>query len=188
MFKISLFTSAVLVLKSNLKIVLCKICGVKLKVKSVISLISLHSVIRTFNNGQIQIGYKSTISSNSEITARGGKIIIGEKCFINRNSIISSHEMIKIGNNVTIGPGVYIYDHDHDGKGGYITNKISIGNGVWIGAGCIILKGITIGDNAVIGAGTLVCNSIPENTTVVQKRNTVYIERKRKSESHFNMY
>ena len=69
----SLITNAVLVLQSNFKIVLCKICGVKLKVKSVISLISLHSVIRTFNNGQIQIGYKSTVSSNSEITARGGE-------------------------------------------------------------------------------------------------------------------
>lgn len=69
----NLFINAIKVLKSNFKIVLCKICGVNLKVKSIISLISFHSTVKTFNNGQIQIGYKSAVSPNSEITARGGE-------------------------------------------------------------------------------------------------------------------
>lgn len=40
---------------------------------------------------------------------------------------------------------------------------ISIGNNVFIGANCIILKGVTIGDNCVIGAGSIVTKDIPSN-------------------------
>ena len=47
MFKMNLFINAIKVLKSNFKIVLCKICGVNLKVKSIISLISFHSTVKT---------------------------------------------------------------------------------------------------------------------------------------------
>ncbi len=33
---------------------------------------------------------------------------------------------------------------------------ISIGNNVFIGAGCIILPGVKIGDNVIVGAGSIV--------------------------------
>lgn len=39
--------------------------------------------------------------------------------------------------------------------------RISIGNGVWIGAGAIVLKGVTIGDGAVVGAGAVVTKDVP---------------------------
>ena len=38
---------------------------------------------------------------------------------------------------------------------------ISVGEHVWIGNGCRILKGGTIGDGCVIGAGSLVTKSLP---------------------------
>ena len=85
--------------------------------------------------------------------------------------------MIKIGNNVTIGPGVYIYDHDHDGKGGYITKSIVIEKDVWIGAGCIILKGVRIGAGAVIAAGSVITKNVPPQNILLQKRNVEYIKR-----------
>lgn len=105
-------------------------------------------------------------------------IRVGDKCFINRNCLIAAHEKIDIGNDVTIGPGTYIYDHDHDGKDGYITKPVKIGNNVWIGAGCIILKGVMIGDNAVIAAGAVVTKNVDADTTIYQKRTTVTMERK----------
>ena len=40
---------------------------------------------------------------------------------------------------------------------------VRIGNGVWIGAGAVILPGVTIGDYAVIGAGSIVTKDIPAN-------------------------
>jgi len=44
----------------------------------------------------------------------------------------------------------------------------TIGNGVFIGAGVIILGGITIGDNVTIAAGARVVNDIPANVTYLE--------------------
>ena len=41
------------------------------------------------------------------------------------------------------------------------SEKIVIGNDVWIGYGCIILGGCTIGDGVIIAAGSLVLEDIP---------------------------
>ena len=99
--------------------------------------------------------------------------MIGNSCFINRNCMIVAHEKIEIGDGTTIGPNVCIYDHDHDGEGGYKTKPVIIGKNVWIGAGCILLKGINIGDNAVKGAGTIVTTSIPSETTAYNEQKLI---------------
>lgn len=39
--------------------------------------------------------------------------------------------------------------------------NIEIGNDVWFGASCLVLKGVTIGSGAVIGAGAVVTKDIP---------------------------
>lgn len=101
---------------------------------------------------------------------QGGVLSLGSKCFVNRNCIIASHERIKIGDNVKIGPGTYIYDHDHAGPNKYKTKPINIEDNVWIGAGCIILKGVTIGKNAVISAGSVIVKDVPANAVVIQKK------------------
>lgn len=166
----SLLSKVFIVIKSNIKILACKIVGVHLHSASIISIVALNSTIRTFGKGKVKIGYRSTIRPNTELTARDGLIQIGDGCFVNRNCIIAAHEKIEIGNNVTIGPGTYIYDHDHDGKGGYIIKPVTIEEGVWIGAGCIILKGVTVGKNSVIAAGTVVTKDVPANMVLYQKR------------------
>ncbi|MCH4017747.1 MAG: hypothetical protein LKE74_04740 [Prevotella sp.] len=38
---------------------------------------------------------------------------------------------------------------------------IVIGNDVWLGANCLILKGVTIGARTIIGAGSVVTKDIP---------------------------
>ena len=78
---------------------------------------------------------------------------------------------ITIGNNCLFGENVKIYDHDHIfnrqtaiNKQGFKCKEIKIGNNVWIGSNCTILKGVTIGDNSVIGAWTIVRSDIPSET------------------------
>lgn len=126
---------------------------------------------------EVLFGEYNTVRRNSNLTARGkGKLLIGNNCFFNYNNTITAHELIKIGNYVTIGPNVCIFDHDHsfkDGKQEFVCEKIVIEDHVWIGAGCIILKGVTIGKGSVIAAGTVVTKDVPPYTVALQKRNTM---------------
>lgn len=125
----------------------------------------------------VRIGKLSKIRANSEVYANGGEIIVGQNCFVNKFCMIISHEKIVIGDGTTIGPHTCIYDHDH-GFGinnQYNTASINIGSKVWIGAGCIILKGVTIGDCAIIAAGSVVTKDVPSNTVFLQKKIGEYI-------------
>lgn len=145
--------------------------GCKVKYNFV-NLVSPGATLQTKGNSRITIGRKSTVRKNTELSATNGMISIGNNVFVNRNCLIVAHERITIGEGTTIGPGTFIYDHDHDGKGGFTTKSVSIGCNAWIGAGCIILKGVTIGENAVVGAGTVVTHDVAPNSTVYQKRIT----------------
>ena len=120
----------------------------------------------------IEIDKESSVRIDGSVTLRSGSLLAGRKqarivvkgsIFINRNCYIVAHEGITIGNGVTIGPSCCIVDHDHDtsNKGKMVTAPISIGDNVWIGANCVVLKGISIGKGAIIGAGSIVTKDVP---------------------------
>jgi acetyltransferase-like isoleucine patch superfamily enzyme len=78
---------------------------------------------------------------------------------------------ITIGSHVNCGVNVSIWDtdfhpldfmarRDHD-ISRIQSEEISIGNDVFIGAQCIVLKGVHIGDRSIIGAGSVVTKDIP---------------------------
>ena len=120
----------------------------------------------------LAIDHKDRIEEGGLVAVReNASIVLGENVFINRNCTIVAHSKITIGRGVQIGPNVCIYDHDHDTKnrGEVISSPVNIGDNVWIGAGCLILKGFSIGSNATIGAGCVVTRNVPENCTMIQK-------------------
>ena len=104
---------------------------------------------------------------------RGSELIIGDNVGISQTALIS-HCSLRIGNNVKIGGGSCIYTTDFHSldpdvriSNEDIINRKSapvvIGDNVFIGAKCIILKGVTIGENSIVGAGSVVTKSIPAN-------------------------
>lgn len=138
---------------------------------NVINLVSPLSNLLTRGNSKIVLGKKCVIRKYTELTTNDCAIInIGDNVFINRNCMLVAHKSISIGTGTTIGPNVIIYDHDHDGKGGFISSPVVIGRNVWIGAGVIILRGCSIGDNSIIAAGSIVTKDINKNTKFHQKR------------------
>lgn len=167
-----LIYNGVLVLSSDLFLVIRRMLGCRVKFP-LLSIVSPMSSLKTRNKGSISLGKKTCIRSNSEVSTNQGIISLGNNCFVNKNCMIIAHEKIVIEDNVTIGPNTVIYDHDHDGNGEYLTNPVHIGKNVWIGAGCIILKGTTIGENTVVGAGSIITKDIPPNTRFYQKRENV---------------
>src|SRR4030066_923022 len=80
---------------------------------------------------------------------------IGKGFFIDHGMGVVIGETTEIGNNVTIYQGVTL--------GGTSLQKVkrhpTLGNGVVVGAGAILIGDITIGDNTKIGAGSVVVTS-----------------------------
>lgn len=139
----------------------------------------------------VSIGKKSTLRLGKTVRAHsgcrfasvaGGDLRIDANCRFNYNCAVVCRHSIHIQKGVEFGPNVLIYDHDHDfrAKGGLKAGKfknapVVIGENTWIGANVVILRGTTIGKNCVIGAGCVIRGDIPDNTLVVQKKETEYI-------------
>lgn len=127
----------------------------------------------------VKIGDLFSCRRNVQISVDNeASLIVGDNVFINTNSVIACHKKISIGDNVKFGPNTMIFDHDHVYNLGKITNTyimedIQIGNDVWFGANCIILKGSTIGNNCIFAAGCIVTGDYPDNSFVIQKRETI---------------
>lgn len=146
--------------------------NVRVNVKSISS---VKSKVCAVDSGKVTVGIMSHFENGVVVKTSGGEINIGKNVYLNRGVIITGKERINIGNRVTIGPNTCIFDHDHGKNPGddFVTAPIVIKDNVWIGAGCIILKGITIGENATIAAGSVVTKDVPGNSVMYQKRETV---------------
>tara|TARA_B110000037_G_C17095772_1_gene495927 strand:+ start:213 stop:707 length:495 start_codon:yes stop_codon:yes gene_type:complete len=123
------------------------------------------------------LGYKIHISTKifSSVSIIGGmNVYIGSNTHIGNETIITGGSAsIKIGNNCDISDRVSIVCGTHEisktglkAAGKDVGRDITIGNGVWIGYGAIILPGIKIGDKSIIGAGSLVNKDVPPGVTV----------------------
>ena len=122
----------------------------------------------------IRAGFRSERNTSIECYG-GGMINIGNNVFMNSNVKVVSHKKIEIGNGTVIGPNVCIYDHDHDWRRlnmqeRFVSDDIVIGNNVWIGANCTILKGSYIGDGCVVAAGTTLKGKYSNNSLIYQSR------------------
>lgn len=99
-------------------------------------------------------------------THEGGKLLIGDKVFINYGTSISAHARVEIGSGSAIGQYAIILDCDFHTPGlldeGHGTpGPIVIEENVWLGARVTVLKGVTIGRGTVVAAGSVVTSSLP---------------------------
>lgn len=111
---------------------------------------------------------------------------IGSNFICSEYSIVNAYDShgIYIGNNVLLGPRVYIRGANHNfdnlnipiNQQGHYAERISyhsqnysivIEDDVWVGANTIILPGVKIGKGSVIGAGSVVTKDIPEFSIAV---------------------
>lgn len=162
-----------------IKIMVYKILYVRRLKYGFLSRISKKFELRLFDKSRLIIGKKVVIRSGVKIRCNGtGRVIIGDEVGLNNNCLINALDRIEIGSHTIIGQDVKMYDHDHEYKvegnrryTGFKTSAVIIGKNVWIGSGCIILRGTTIGDNCVIGAGTIVKGNVSSNTVIYNRMN-----------------
>lgn len=135
-------------------------------------------------NGQIILGKNVSLNSGRRCNpvgfenkmewsvTDGACIRIGDGAGLS-NAVIYATKNISIGNHVLIGNGVKIYDTDFHSldvtkrsdmktDDDIRSKEVIIGDGAFIGAGSVILKGVTIGKNSIVGACSLVSKDIPD--------------------------
>lgn len=144
-------------------------------------------IINNLNDAStITIGACTHVKGELLTFGHGGKIAIGEFCFIGEQTRIWSAKEITLGDRVLISHNVNIFDNDthpvnpqarHEQFKQIITTgqpksidlkerPVIIADDVLIGCNSIILPGVLIGKGAIVGAGSVVTRDVPPYTIV----------------------
>jgi maltose O-acetyltransferase len=104
---------------------------------------------------------------------RGADFGTGKGISIGNNSGLGLNCHVRgpliIGDNVMMAPEVAILTSNHNfsntevpmNKQGHLTDKVEIGNDVWIGYRVLILPGVMIENGAIVAAGAVVTKDVP---------------------------
>jgi acetyltransferase-like isoleucine patch superfamily enzyme len=150
----------------------------------------LYDTARVINNLKkkeaIKIGAFTHIRGELLTFAHGGKIEIGDYCYVGENTYIWSGKSVRIGDRVLIAHHCNIFDNDthpfdpverHRQFKQIITTgqprqidlkdeQVIIEEDVLIAANVTILKGVRIGKGAIVGAGSVVTKDVASYTVV----------------------
>lgn len=139
--------------------------------------------LKTPKNGKVILGDKVVLNSDFKqtntaltyrckfVTGYDGVIKIGKHTMLNGVCVVS-YENVEIGEECQIASSTMISDTDFHPVDPVLRSKqvkgenfpfssvgkkaIKIGNNVWIGWNCTILKGVVIGNDCIVAAGSVV--------------------------------
>ena len=130
-------------------------------------------VTRCDGGAQVEIADRVHLYGDTFVeTGKGAGIRIGEGTHIQPGCHIHAFlSDVLIGRQVEIAAGCGFFSYDHGIAPGAaimdqpLTSKgpISVGDGAWLGYRVTVLQGVNIGAGAVIAAGSVVTRDIPEN-------------------------
>lgn len=134
----------------------------------------------------IVIGNFCHIRGELFLFGHGGRIEMGDYCYLGVNSRVWSAKNIRIGNRVLISHNCNIFDNDthpldpearhrqfvdiittgHPREIDLQEEEVVIEDDVLIGANATVLKGVTLGKGSVVGTGSVVTRNVPPYTVV----------------------
>lgn len=123
-------------------------------------------------SGSVTFGGTTGIGHGSKVSVRG-KLTFGNDFNMTAESTIVCAKEITFGNDCLIGWDVLVMDtdehplFDETGKRINPDKPIAVGNHVWIGCKCTLLKGTKVPDNTTIAAGTLLKSAFTGSDQVI---------------------
>lgn len=134
----------------------------------------------------ISAGKNCYLAGELLVFAHGGKIRMGDWCYVGEGSRIWSSSLVELGDRVLVSNDCFIVDSQthplnakqrHDqfvqimrlGHPTHISlgeRPVRIGSDVLLGAKAIVLRGVSIGQGAIVGAGSVLTKDVPEWTIV----------------------
>lgn len=114
----------------------------------------LHGFVNVLcSNARLSVGARTTMVQGSIQLHEPGEIVFGEDCMISSQVYVSLSDIHPIYDRVTglrINPAASVH----------------VGNHVWAGLRCMILKGARIGEGTIIAAGSIVSGETPADAIV----------------------
>ena len=123
-------------------------------------------------SGTVTFGGKAGLGHGSKLSVRG-HLNIGTDFNMTAESTIVCADSITFGNDCLVGWDVLVMDTDehplYDMAGNRLNpnRPIVVGNHVWIGCKCVLLKDAEVPDNTVVAAGTLLKSAFEGENQVV---------------------
>lgn len=122
----------------------------------------------------VRIGGRNTWIVGFKVST-GAELVIGDRVTIGYQALISAATSVRIGADTMLAGNVQIYDNPshpleparrrrHEPFDIAEAHPVIVGENVWLGNRCTILRGVTIGDNSIVATGAVVTKSLPPNS------------------------
>lgn len=129
----------------------------------------------------VKIGKNSVVSADcwfnvNNRSSAATQINVGDFCHLGRRNLLSSGQLLRLGDYCLTGPDCRFLGSDHIfndpflpyvASGAKQVAVMEVGPNCWFGAGVVVMGNVKIGHGSVIGALTLVTKDIPPFSLVV---------------------
>jgi acetyltransferase-like isoleucine patch superfamily enzyme len=129
------------------------------------------NVLEALDDGRLEVGPHTLLEPGCWITiGEGGRLRIGEGCFLNLNTMVAVQHEVTIGDHVMFANHCFVADASHrfddpvkpvPWQGFTSRGPTHIGANCWFGVNCVVTTGVTIGERCVVGANSVVTRDLP---------------------------
>jgi acetyltransferase-like isoleucine patch superfamily enzyme len=127
------------------------------------------------DNKGIVIGNGVFIGRNTILSCKNGDIELEDNVNLGFNCEIFSGSSVKLSKSVLVAAYSYFIGGGHEFDRADVavieqsrnSKGITIGEGVWVGAGVKVLDGTSVGQHSILGAGAVVSKSVPDYSVAV---------------------
>ena len=123
-------------------------------------------------SGTVSFGGKASIGHGSKLSVRG-HLSLGAGFNMTAESTIVCAKEIRFGDDCLLSWDILVMDTDEHPLYNKEDERINpdkailVGNHVWIGCKCVLLKGAEVPDNTVVAAGTMLKSAFAGNNQVI---------------------